>query len=680
MKKGLFFISLLICLVIASSVIMLQPSPPTAFGAVQGLQTGSKLVYGPFYNLSSSNPIQIPIPSGWDVTSINMSFSNLRAPNSTISMEEEAFRAKEITDITRAMSFQLPENQTAYLYSTSFYLLHFPFETPTLPIYLSISLYNATNTTINDTTVPKPDFLLANQTFEFPSITGPIGWKDFFTDNSFELDPEINTYNYTFFVGINATTLAPLYRVFWFFAPDNGSATPDNPPYEDKGYAFYYNGSDWSFEYADTTTNTTGIDYCLRVRVSVNNEPGSWEVPFPTGVNMKVNGTAVQNLLRGSGLCNLSQPLNMSENMASLYIGSSWLRPLVFDVTVEVSGVDVLGMLYASSLTVFFSMFFSYNFMKDNQDKFFMLLGLIAVGAVVAGGYGGWTAYKRRMIPLNAMRSLENILVDHNTGGTLIWSFDFVSMQQDVALVSGFMSAIKSFLEEMKVGGLKRLGTEFGTFIREESKLLTATCVTGDIGLDEELWIRGKIHEFLVKIEQSHYKQLEDWKGDVAQFRESFPAVLASLVNLEKVQSLQRQKIEKLTRNKNKLQENVNKYGAKLEELKSRYDSGELDFKKYIIERYKTEAKYDRVQKEYLYAGLFLSRAPALLEAKPVKPKEVEKMENIQNQFLEIRKEIEELRKKELEGSITSQDLERKESLQKQLMTLMEKLDKLKKT
>ncbi|MHA1210577.1 MAG: hypothetical protein ACTSRF_15330, partial [Candidatus Freyarchaeota archaeon] len=63
-------------------------------------------------------------------------------------------------------------------------------------------------------------------------------------------------------------------------------------------------------------------------------------------------------------------------------------------------------------------------------------------------------------------------------------------MQQDIALVSGFMTAIKSFLEEMKIGGLKRLGTEFGTFIREESELLTCTCITGEIGLDEELWIR----------------------------------------------------------------------------------------------------------------------------------------------------------------------------------------------
>ncbi|WXG39375.1 MAG: hypothetical protein WED07_00835 [Candidatus Freyarchaeum deiterrae] len=676
MRKGVLLISLLIGLVIASSVIMLQPSSHTAYGTVQGLDTSSKFTYGPFHNLSSANSIQIPIPNGWDVTSVNTTFSNVRAPNSTISMEEDALRVNDITNFSRAMSIQLPENQSAYLYSLGFYLFYYPITPPPSYINLSISFYNAINTTIDGNTVPKPDTLLFNKTVDFPLITGPIGWKDFYADNTSEVDPEINTYNNTFFIGINASIPAA-YHVFWFYAPDNAIATNAGQTYDDKGYAFNYNGSDWSFEYADSTNHTLGgIDYCLRVRFSVYNESGYWETPFPTDVNMNVNGTAVQNLSRGAGLGNLSQPLNISENMATLYVANSWFSPLIFDVTIEVSGVDVLGMLYTRSLTLLSY----YNFTKDNQNNFFILLGFIALGAVVAGGYGGWTAYKKRMIPLNALKSLENILVDHNPTGVMIWSFDFISMEQDIALVSGFMSAIKSFLEEMKVGGLKRLSTEFGTFIREESQLLTATCITGDIGLDEELWIRSKLHEFLVQIEQSHYKQLEDWKGNVSQFKESFPAILASLIDLEKVQNLQRKKIDKLTRNKENLQKTVNNYGAKLENLKSRYDSGEIDFKKYILERYKIEAKYDKVQKDYLYSSLFLARTPSLLEAKPVKPKDAEKIEKIQNRFLEVRKEIEELRRKELEGSITSSDLERKESLQKELMTLMEKLDKLKKT
>ncbi|MEM2146708.1 MAG: hypothetical protein QW279_15200, partial [Candidatus Jordarchaeaceae archaeon] len=337
MRRVVFLISLLICLMVASSVIIFQTSPPAAFGAVQGLQTGSKFVYGPFYNLSSSNPIQIPIPSGWDVTSINITFSNIRAPNSTILMEDLAFRANDVTNVTRAMSFQLPENQTAYLYSTGLYLLHFPFEAPNLPIELNISLYNATSTEVNGKVVPIPHVLLNNETFRFPLLTGPIGWKDFFSENSYELDPEINTFNNTFFIALtNASALPPApppfvgtYRVFWFFAPDNGTETEGNITYEDSGYAFYYNDatSSWVPEYADTTNPTITVDFCLKVRLSVSNESGYWQVPFPTGVNMNVNGTAVQNISRGEGLCNLSQPLNMSENLANMYIETSWLSP-----------------------------------------------------------------------------------------------------------------------------------------------------------------------------------------------------------------------------------------------------------------------------------------------------------------------------------------------------------------
>ncbi|MHA1364747.1 MAG: hypothetical protein ACTSP1_19850, partial [Candidatus Freyarchaeota archaeon] len=184
--------------------------------------------------------------------------------------------------------------------------------------------------------------------------------------------------------------------------------------------------------------------------------------------------------------------------------------------------------------------------MIQNKEQGDTFLILAAIGAVALAGASGYHINKRRKIPRNAMKNLESILVDHNPTGSLVWSFDFVSMQQDIALVSGFISAIKSFLEEMKIGGLKRLGTEFGTFIREESELLTCTCITGEIGLDEELWIRSKLHEFLVQIEQAHWKRFKDWKGEVAQFREVFPATLGTLIDLDKVRKLQRQKVEEL--------------------------------------------------------------------------------------------------------------------------------------
>ncbi|MGQ9721309.1 MAG: hypothetical protein ACUVXA_08310 [Candidatus Jordarchaeum sp.] len=638
---------------------------------------GSKDVHGPIIlqNQISTNPIQIPIPSGWAINSINMSFSNIIAPNTTITMEHEPVKAYEL-NYTRAMSFQLPENQTAYLWNISIYRL----QINQLAITnVNVSLYNSV---YNDTTkLPEPGTLL-NTSLQIVSGDLTIGWHKFTLSTPWELNPEANTdprVNNTFFIAIKIIPFLNDHRIFWFFAPDEGDEAGTEPAfYEDLGFA--YNSTDsgdpvnWNLEKLNDYT----VDYCLKVDVSVNDTVGYYETPLPSEVNMKVNGTVVENVSRGVGACNLTQNLNISGNFAILNVSTTWVYPegLKFDVTIYLSYVNVYLIMLTRSLTAFTF----YTIIKENQNQLFMLMGFIALGAVIAGGYGGRSAYKRRKIPLNALKSMENILIDHKPTGTMIWSFDFISMQQDVALVSGFITAIKSFLEEMKVGGLKRLGTDFGTFIREESQLLTATCITSDIGLDEELWIRSKLHEFLIKVEQEHWNQLEGWKGDLTPFKESLPSILASLINLEKAQKLQRQKIDKLTKNKDKLQKKVNKYGAKLEELKSRYDSGEIDFKKYIFERYKTEAKYDKVQKDYLYASLFVSRVSPPMEAKPAKPKDVEKMENIQNRFLEIRREIEALRRKELVGSITSQDLERREKLQKELMALIEKLDKLHKT
>jgi hypothetical protein len=400
-------------------------------------------------------------------------------------------------------------------------------------------------------------------------------------------------------------------------------------------------------------------------------------LPFPSEINLKVNGVNVTDTGgEGEGICSITGDFG-SSSVLVFYFSSSWFDTVSFNATVTVFGTN----LYASILlsTLLSTLLGGYSlgsfFETQGRNTMFMILGII--GAVAVSGASVYRLEKKRRVPINVMSNMESIIVDHNPTGTMIWSLDFISMQQDITLVSGFMSAIKNFLNEMRVGGLKRLGTEFGMFIREETKMLTATCIVGEIGLDEEFWIRSKLHEFLVKIEQNYYKELEGWKGDVAQFRETFPAILSSLINLDYVQKLQRRKIEKISRNKDKLQNKVNKYGAKLEELKSRYDSGELDFKRYIVERYKTEAKYDKVQKEYLYAGLFLSRTPSTLEKK-VKPKELEKLEKLQTRFLEVRKEIEELQNKELKGTISSEDIELREKLQKELMTLIDKLDKLK--
>ncbi|MHA1364745.1 MAG: hypothetical protein ACTSP1_19840, partial [Candidatus Freyarchaeota archaeon] len=58
-------------------------------------------------------------------------------------------------------------------------------------------------------------------------------------------------------------------------------------------------------------------------------------------------------------------------------------------------------------------------------------------------------------------------------------------------------------------------------------------------------------------------------------------------------------------------------------------------------------------------------------------PEVSKKVEKIQEKFLKIRMEIEELRRKEQEGTITPADVKRRDKLQKELVSLIKNLDKL---
>ncbi|MFB0561362.1 MAG: hypothetical protein ACETWM_09145 [Candidatus Lokiarchaeia archaeon] len=600
-----------------------------------------------YTNLNTEFSLTIELPGVPQIDSVNITLSDIVAPNHTIRTEEEPEKLESIKDKIYLMSFKL--NQTCNLYRFSLFLA----DVGKTPIYIDFDIYNAKWNQSLSRIEPNQSIYTGPEKNDY-NLTDQVGnaWKTIIFDPALHLNPTV-TENQTFFMVLGQ----------------------DHPESEEVSWG--YNDDDKREDYGPAYFNNSGTfdlyedDFSMRGYVSASST-GDPEVPWPTEINLKINGINVQNSTNeGLGIW------NMTGDFGSSYIlifdfDSTWLSSVSFNATVEIYGTNLYGSILMSTLFQGYSM--GLIFQNQERTNTFLLLGVI--GAVAVAGASGYRVNKKRKIPINALKNMENILIDHKTAGVLMWSFDFISMQQDIVLVSGFMSAIKSFLEEMKVGGMKRLSTEFGTFIREESQLLTATCITGEMGLDEEIWIRGKLHEFLIKIEQSHLEQLEDWRGDLGKFKETFLVILGSLINFEKVQKLQIQKTERLAKRKEKLKKKINKYGAKLEELKSMYDSGEIDFKKYVFERYKTEAKYDKVQKEYIYASLFLQRVSPKLEAERVTPKVTKKIENIQNRFLKVRVEIEELERKEWEGVITSKDIERREKLQRELFALIEELSK----
>ncbi|MFB0561363.1 MAG: hypothetical protein ACETWM_09150 [Candidatus Lokiarchaeia archaeon] len=614
------------------------------------------ILYGDYPNWDTGTNLAIELPGVPLVDSVNFTLSGIIAPNYTIQIAENLWGTESLENKIFAMSFEINDNQTCYLYSVSLFLIVLRNQ-PFSNIYVDFAIFNATwNSThvVPDANVTEwaDDYNLKDQEDEawktIDIIDPVVGFGDLVA-----LDP-INTDNGTFFVVLTQNRADSKY-LYWAYSNDTTSGY-------DYGHAY------------DNTSGTPLLldsDYFMRVDLSACNFTNHVQ-PFPTEINLKINEIQVQNSgSEGSGICVITGDFG-SSNALVFDFDSTWFDEVSFNVTVEIYGTNLFANVLMSSLFQGYSL--GSMFQTQDRNNTFLIIG--AIGAVAVAGASGYRANRKRKIPLNAMRNMESIIVDHSPTGGLIWSFDFISMQQDIALVSGFMSAVKTFLKEMKIGGLKRLGTDFGTFIREESQLLTATCITGEIGIDEELWIRGKLHEFLIKIEQSYYKELQAWKGNVAQFRETFPMILGAKIDLDKVQKLQLKKIEKLSKNMDKMQKKVNKYGGKLEKQKAKYDSGEIDFKKYIVERYKTEAKFDKVQREYIYASLFLQRKPSPMEPKKVTPKATQEMEKIQKRFFEVRAEIEELERKEWQGVITSTDIERKERLQRELFALIEELGK----
>ncbi len=316
------------------------------------------------------------------------------------------------------------------------------------------------------------------------------------------------------------------------------------------------------------------------------------------------------------------------------------------------------------------------NTMRQNQNFMSYLIIGAVVGSVVAAGVVGNRVQKRRGVPLRAMASLENIIVDHVPSGVTVWAFDFLKMETDVSLVSGFMSAVKSFLGEMKKGGLRKMETEFGTFIREDGDFLTATCITSGNTLQEEEWIRNKLHSFVTSAEHQNLDALLNWKGNVSVFKASFLEILSSLIDLEKAEELQREKILKILRERDRLQAELNNLGSKLDNLNQQFTAKKISDAELQARKAEIEPKYDKIQMEYIRTSIFLSKVPYTLEAVWETPKAREDIEKIRDKFIEIRMKIDTLQRKEKAGSISSKELKRKEKLKKELKILIEELDK----
>jgi len=172
----------------------------------------------------------------------------------------------------------------------------------------------------------------------------------------------------------------------------------------------------------------------------------------------------------------------------------------------------------------------------------FSILGAASIAAA-AGGISSNRAYRRWRVPARAINAIENILVSHRETGLLLRSFDVLLLDVDESLISGFISAIRSFAEEMKIGGFNTLETSLGTLIKVEGEFIEAVCITGLASKPEVERIRKRLKETLMLVEAEAGTPLKKWKGGKTEaFKEIIDHAFNKFFDHSKLLTLQSKK------------------------------------------------------------------------------------------------------------------------------------------
>ncbi len=313
--------------------------------------------------------------------------------------------------------------------------------------------------------------------------------------------------------------------------------------------------------------------------------------------------------------------------------------------------------------------------MQENQNLVLFVSLTLLITFSLGAGVVVTRFRKNYFIPVKALASLENIIVDHIPSGVTLWAFDFFKMRQHTIIVSGFIAAVKFFLIEMRKGNLKKMETEFGTFIKEDGVILTVTCITSGNTPSEENWIRQRLQNFLYIAELRHRKDFRNWMGNASIFEESFLQIISSVIDIHKAMKLQKRRIVKMEKKKHKLHAELKNLDSKIDIIEKQFINGKISEEEFETRKTRIKQEYTRIREYYINTCFLLSRVIR-------KPKEVnkvsKKVESIKDTFLDIKIEIANLQVKKMEGVITPNDIRNKVKLQEKLTALIENLENLK--
>ncbi|MHA1231352.1 MAG: hypothetical protein ACTSPQ_11960 [Candidatus Helarchaeota archaeon] len=127
---------------------------------------------------------------------------------------------------------------------------------------------------------------------------------------------------------------------------------------------------------------------------------------------------------------------------------------------------------------------------------------------------------QEKFIKEKSLQSLRYLLVVHKDTGITIYSVNFSEHKLDPDLVSGFLSAIRSFGMELSGGqsiGIRKMEYESLKIVLQEGSFINVGLILDDF---PEQWLDLRLKTFVKAVENQYKQYLENWTGDVRPFRD----------------------------------------------------------------------------------------------------------------------------------------------------------------
>ncbi|MFX1414220.1 MAG: hypothetical protein ACFFA2_10325, partial [Promethearchaeota archaeon] len=262
-----------------------------------------------FSNLDVSNSFTEPFPlfAGYETSFVNISINNINAPNKTLNLELATSSSDQISTDLFAYSFTI--RNTCIIQNFSIYLSESGGSGGSVDI--KILIFNATYDSIDSRIEPHTNTGLIDITQSVPDEhTGQ--WYNFTLNKVLDA---ANTYNNTFFIYFYQNTNFNFARGYYHY--QTGTTTDNYLVYRDSG-------AGWQ---------ALARDISSQVIVGLNDN-----TPRPTEINLKVNGTLVNNLGIGNqGFYSSTQKFSSADGNIDFEVTADWWEVSCDIIRVEIN-------------------------------------------------------------------------------------------------------------------------------------------------------------------------------------------------------------------------------------------------------------------------------------------------------------------------------------------------------